>query len=144
MHPRYRYPRYPQYPPLDVLLPVVAVPKRRSRLGSTCLMAPELLSKQNPNECREIMCIYIYTVHMYIDMQTPRQWGLQISVLKPRMVTMCHYYYSAKEQKTWPELGQPTLRRSSFPKLVLSTCTWGRPWPSCISKSMKNMFHHVP
>ena len=81
---------------------------------------------------------------MYIDMQTPRQWGLQISVLKPRMVTMCHYYYSAKEQKTWPELGQPTLRRSSFPKLVLSTCTWGRPWPSCISKSMKNMFHHVP
>jgi hypothetical protein len=91
-------------------------------------MAPELLSKQNANECREIMCIYIYIIYtQYIYTLICKLQGNGVCKYLCKLAQnghfFCHYYYSAKEQKTWPELGQPTLRRSSFPKLVLST--WG-------------------
>ena len=72
------------------------------------------------------MCIYIYTQYIYTLICKLQDNGVCIffSVLlgpewSPKKVT--NLLPTAKGQKTWPELGQLTLRRSSFPKRVLST-----------------------
>jgi hypothetical protein len=53
-------------------------------------MAPELLSKQNANECREIMCIYILYIHStYIHWyaNSKAMGSANICANSPRMVT---------------------------------------------------------